>query len=157
MSDSIQFNDLFNTTDYTNFIPSNEQQLSLNKNIQLVKGSDMYKNFYDQLHINTSFVRFYQIAIFTECDKKAIRSYLFKGQTSKGACFFDYKMIEIKDYLLSQDNLDKFVKKLKNHKKIVTNNEEHKVIFKYYPVYDFKYTEPPSGNEISQCYSELLN
>jgi len=30
-------------------------------------------------------------------------------------------------------------------------------MFKYYPVYNFDYTNPPEGNELSQCQSELLN
>src|SRR3990167_2324946 len=91
----------FQTTDYMNLKITPEQNLLVGKNIQFVKGSDFHKGIYeipDQNMVKKIIVRYYQIAIFDEFGKCAIRSFLFNGSTSHGACFFDYKMIELKDY-----------------------------------------------------------
>ena len=148
----------FKTTDYNNLKITPEQGLLAGKDIQLVKGSDFHKSYYntpDKNIIQNINVRYYQIAIFDELGKCAIRSFLFKGITSKGACFFDYKIIEIKDYQLSKDKIDKFVKYLDNEKS--KNNKKFKLIYKFHPVYNFNFTNPPTGNDINQCQSELLN
>jgi hypothetical protein len=148
----------FKTTDYKNLKITPEQSLLVGKDIQLVKGSDFHKNIYeipDKNLIKELTVRYYQIAMFDEFNKYGIRSFLFKGTTSKGACFFDYKMIEIKDYQLSKRKIDKFVDYLNKEKK--KNNKKFKLIYKFYPVYNFNYTNPPTGNDINQCQSELLN
>ena len=148
-------NKYFETTDYTNFIPTKQQQDSLKKNFEFVKGCDYYKGYYDKKIINKILIRYYQLAIFNEKNKKCIKSYLFSGESSKGACFYDYKILEIKDYSINIDDFSKFLKILENRSK--NNNLEIKIMFKFYPVYNFEFTSPPSGNEISQCYSELLN
>lgn len=144
----------YETTDYTSFIPNDSQKMALKKNIQFVKGSDYYKGVYNKNDVKDIVIRYYQIALFEENNKKAIRSYLFQGQSSKGACFFDYKIIKIKDYFISDNKFDKFLKFLKKMSDV--KNQDYKIMFKYYPVYNFKYTSPPTGNELSQCYSELL-
>ena len=147
----------FKTTDYKNLSITPEQGLLIGKDIQLVKGSDFHKNIYeipDQNMVQQITVRYYQIAMFDEFGKCAIRSFLFKGTTSKGACFFDYKIEELKDYLLSKEKIDKFVKTLDKEKK--KNNKSFKLMYKFYPVYNFDYTNPPTGNDINQCQSELL-
>jgi hypothetical protein len=95
--------------------------------------------------------------MFDEFGKCAIRSFLFIGNTSKGACFFDYKMEEIKDYNLSKNKIDNFVSNLEKQSKLNKNNKNFKIMYKYYPVYNFNYTNPPTGNDINQCQSELLN
>ncbi len=51
----------------------------------------------------------------------------------------------------------KFVNKIKNQRPKATPEGQFRVMFKYYPVYNFDYTNPPDGNELSQCQSELLN
>lgn len=148
----------FKTTDYKNLPISPEQGLLVCKDIQLVKGSDFHKNIYeipDKNMVQQINVRYYQIAIFDEFGKCAIRSFLFKGTTSKGACFFDYKIEELKDYFLSKKKIDKFVKMLDKEKK--KNNKNFKLMYKFYPVYNFEFTNPPTGNDINQCQSELLN
>ena len=148
----------FKTTDYKNLKITPEQGLLVGKDIQLVKGSDFHKTIYDIPDVNLVreiTVRYYQIAMFDQYGKYAIRSFLFKGSTSQGACFFDYKMVEIKDYQLSKRKVDKFVNFLDKEKK--KNNSKFKLMYKFYPVYDFNFTNPPTGNEISQCQSELLN
>lgn len=149
----------FKTTDYTNLKITPEQGLLVGKDIQLVKGSDFHKCIYDipdPHKIQEITVRYYQLAMFeNEPNKFAIRSMLFKGSNSKGACFFDYKMVEISDYKLSKRKLDKFVRFLDREKK--KNNPKFKLMYKFYPVYNFNFTNPPTGNEISQCQSELLN
>lgn len=150
----------FKTTDYQNLKITPEQELLVGKDIQLVKGSDFHKSIYnipDSNLVQEIFVRYYQIAMFDEnangkCD---IRSILLKGTTSKGACFFDYKMVEINDYKLSKRKINKFVKLLDKEKN--KNNPKLKLMYKFYPVYNFNFTNPPTGNEISQCQSELLN
>lgn len=149
--------DEFFTTS-NNLKMSSEQEIRSNKNIQFVKGSDLYKSYYEQPdkhNINNTNVRYYQIAIFDEFDKHIVRSFLFKGTTSKGACFYDYKIIELKDYKLSKNKLDKFVKILNKQKQ--NNTTDFKIMYKHYPVYNFDYTNPPTGNDISECMSELLN
>lgn len=150
----------FKTTDYKNLKVTPEQQLMVGKDIQLVKGSDFHKCIYDIPDSNLVqeiTVRYYQIAMFDENGngKCTIRSMLFKGNTSKGACFFDYKMVEIKDYQLSKKKIDKFIRFLDKEK--IKNNSKFKIMYKFYPVYNFNFTNPPTGNEISQCQSELLN
>lgn len=148
----------FQTTDYANLKITPEQSLLVGRDIQLVKGSDFHKNFYDipDKHLVQSIdVRYYQIAMFDEFGKCAIRSFLFRGTTSKGACFFDYKIIELKDYKLSKNKINKFVKTLDKEKR--KNNANFKLMYKFHPVYNFEYTNPPTGNDINQCQSELLN
>lgn len=147
----------FKTTDYENLKITPEQSLLVGKDIQLVKGSDFHKGYYekpDNNLISTIVVRYYQIAMFDEFGKCAIRSFLFKGTTSKGACFFDYKIEELKDYQLSKDKIDKFVKMLDKEQK--KNNSNFKIMYKFHPVYNFNFTNPPTGNDINQCQSELL-
>ena len=147
----------FKTTDYKNLKITSEQGLLVGKDIQLVKGSDFHKGIYeipDKNLVREITIRYYQIAMFDEYGKCAIRSFLFKGTTSQGACFFDYKMVEINDYLLSKKKVNKFVKFLVGEKK---KNSKFKLMYKFYPVYNFNFTNPPTGNEINQCQSELLN
>jgi hypothetical protein len=64
-------------------------------------------------------------------------------------------MVEINEYKLSKRKIDKFVRFLDKEKK--KNNLKFKLMYKFYPVYNFNYTNPPTGNEITQCQSELLN
>ena len=148
----------FKTTDYKNLKITPEQGLLVGKDIQLVKGSDFHKSFYqipDKNLVQNIMVRFYQIAMFDEFGKCAIRSFLFKGNSSNGACFFDYKIVELKDYFMSKNKIDKFVKILDKQKK--NNNNKFKLMYNFYPVYNFNFTNPPTGNDINQCQSELLN
>lgn len=152
------FDDYFKTTDYKNLKITPEQSLLIGKDIQLVKGADFHKNYYDipdKNLVKNINVRYYQIAMFDDFGKCAIRSFLFSGTTSKGACFFDYKIVELKDYKLSKNKINKFVKYL--DKKKQKNNSEFKLMYKFHPVYNFDYTNPPTGNDINQCQSELLN
>ena len=147
----------FKTTDYKNMKITNEQGLLVGKDIQLVKGSDFHKSIYsipDKNSVREILVRYYQIAMFDEYNKCAIRSFLFKGTTSQGDCFFNYKMIKISDYQLSKKKIDKFVRFLDKKKK---ENSKIKLMYKFYPVYNFNFTNPPTGNDINQCQSELLN
>lgn len=155
---SNNLNEFFSVTDYQNLKITPEQSLLMGKDIQLVKGSDYHKNIYDipdSNNIQDLTVRYYQIAIFDEFGKCSIRSFLFKGETSKGACFYNYKMIEIKDYSLAKNKIDTFVKYLEKQQKL--NIKNFKIMFKFHPVYNFEYTNPPTGNDINQCQSELLN
>jgi hypothetical protein len=148
----------FKTTDYKNLKITPEQDLMAGKQIQLVKGSDFHKGFYetpDKNVVQNILVRYYQISMFDEFGKCAIRSFLFKGQTTKGSCFYDYKIIELKDKLLSKNKIDQFVKYLDKEK--TKNNSNFKLMYKFYPVYNFNFTNPPTGNDINQCQSELLN
>lgn len=151
-------NDYFKTTDYKNLKITPEQSLLIGKDITLVKGSDFHKNFYETSDTNilkNILIRYYQIAMFDEFGKYAIRTFLFNGNTSKGSCFFDYKIIELKDYKLSKSKIDKFIKFL--DKKKTENNKNFKIMYKFHPVYNFDFTNPPTGNDINQCTSELLN
>ncbi len=148
----------FKTTDIANMEITPEQKQSIKKDIQFVKGKDFYKGFYEQNIVHKVLIRYFQLAIFNEHGKRAVRSYLFEGRnTQGGACFYDYKILEVKDYQISEEALEKFVNKIKNQPPKATPEGEFKVMFKYYPVYNFDYTNPPEGNELSQCQSELLN
>lgn len=152
------FDEYFKTTDYKNLKITPEQSLLIGKDIQLVKGSDYHKNYYnnpDKNLVKNINVRYYQIAMFDEFGKCAIRSFLFSGKSSKGACFYDYKILELKDYKLAKNKIEKFTKYL--DKKKLTNNQEFKIMYKFHPVYNFDYTNPPTGNDIHQCQSELLD
>lgn len=150
----------FKTTDYKNLKITPEQSLLVGKDIELVKGSDFHKGIYeipDKNMVREITVRYYQIAMFDEYNKCDIRSFLFKGSSSQGACFFDYRMIEIKDYKLSKRKINKFVNFLEKEKEKKKNNNKFKLMYKFYPVYNFNFTNPPTGNDINQCQSELLN
>jgi len=147
------FDEYFKTTDYKNLKITPEQSLLINKDIQLVQGSDFHKNYYDiqdKSVIKNIYVRYYQIALFDEFEKYALRSFLFLGSSSSGECFFTYKIIELKDYKLSKNKINRFI----NH--IDKNNSKYKIMYKFHPVYNFDYTNPPTGNDINQCQSELL-
>ncbi len=75
-----QIDEYFKTTDYGNLKITPEQGLLVGKDIELVKGSDFHKNFYetpDKNLIKNINVRYYQIAMFDEFGKCAIRSFLF--------------------------------------------------------------------------------
>ena len=105
-------NEYFKTTDYKDLKVTREQGELIGKNIEFVNGSDFHNNYYktpDKNLKDNILVRYYQIASFDEFGKCAIRSFLFKGETSKGACFFDYKIKELKDYKLSKNKIDEFV------------------------------------------------
>ena len=145
----------FKTTDCDNMKITPEQNKLINKNFEFVKGSDFYKGYYDNNTIKTIIIKYYQIALFDEFEKRSIRSFIFEGKSSKGACFFDYSIVKIKNYRLSKKKVDEFVDYLNNKKK--TNNNEFKLMYKFHPVYNFEYTNPPTGNEINECVSELLN
>ena len=148
-------NEYFKTTDCENLKITPQQGAAIKKDFQLVKGSDYYKGIYDVSVASNIQIRYYQIATFEEFGKRAIRSFLFNGVSSKGACFFDYKIIELKDYNLKNDKINNFIKFLDKEIKEKKNNI--KVMYKFYPVYNFKFTSPPNGNDLSGCVSELLN
>lgn len=161
--------DYFKTSSFDSLKITPEQSSLAGKNIQLVKGSDYHKSVYDIKDKNYSthnLVRYYQIASFDEFGKCAIRSFLFKGTTSSGACFYDYTMLEIKDYMLAKDLVDNFVNFLNSkiaeiaHRKKIGRFKKDKtpqIMYKFYPVYNFNYTNPPTGNDINECQSDLLS
>jgi len=144
--------ELFKTTnqDLINTVNQNTNDF------EIVKGSDMYKGFYEKSIVKTNYIKYYQVATFTDnYKKKTIRSYYLEGKSSKGACFFDYRVIKIKDYRISEENFNKFINFLDNQIKN-NKNSNIKIMYKYYPVYNFTLTAPPTGNEINECVSELL-
>ena len=153
-----KMDEYFKTTNFSNINVTPEQKRAIDKDFHFVKGKDFYKGFYEQNIVHKVFIRYFQLAIFSDHGKRAIRSYLFEGKNNnEGACIYDYKIKEIKDYRISEEALEKFVKKIQNAPSKATSEGEFKVMFKYYPVYNFDYTNPPEGNELSQCQSELLN
>ena len=151
-------NEYFKTTDVSNLNITPQQQQSMKKDFEFVKGKDFYKGYYEQNQVHKVFIRYFQFALFDEHNKRAVRSYLFEGtSTQGGVCFYNYKIIELKDYSISAESLDKFAKQIKDQPSKATPEGEFKVMYKFYPVYNFAYTNPPDGNELSQCQSELLN
>jgi len=168
---------------------------------QIIKGSEFYPNFNDIDMNEPVNIYFYQLALFSDnkttttnpkiCKEGGIynvRAYKFKGIGSTGAggssgysnCLYKYDIIDINDYKITKNKLDKFVEKLEKKKnsndtvsncnesvnnikyKNISNNEEKKSLnilykYKYYPVYNFDNTPPPHGYEINECTSELLN
>ena len=130
-------------------------EMNVEPKFEFVKGSDYRKGYYSNNIVSTIYIRYYQIALFTDhtqqTGKRAIRSYLLKGESSKGACFFQYNIINIKDHKISEKKLDNFIKYLDNK-----NDTDIKVKYKFYPVYNFENINPPSGNELNECTSELL-
>jgi hypothetical protein len=124
---------------------------------ELIKGSDFYQNFYDQSITKEIYIRFYQITLFNNKNKRLIRSFLIKGKTSEGACLYDYKIMEAKIYYINERKLNKFINYITNILPIQKPNNDIKIKYKFYPVYDFVNTPPPNGNEINECVSELLN
>jgi hypothetical protein len=56
---------------------------------------------------------------------------------------------------MAKNKIDKFVEYLNSKQKL--NKKNFKIMYKFHPVYNFEYTNPPTGNDINQCQSELLN
>jgi hypothetical protein len=148
---------------------SQDQGESIDKHFEFVKGSDFCKGYYDNDIVETVYVRFYQIALFNDYSKKVlesgialvpndgkrcIKSFLLKGKNAKGACFFDWEIVEVKNHKISEKKLNTFIEYLSSNK---NNKSNIKIKHKFYPVYNFDYTDPPSGNEINECVSSLLN
>lgn len=147
-------NEYFNNTSTLN-VP---QECNSGRKIELVDGSKYNKNYYnvmDESVATKAMIRYYQVAMFDEFGKYRIRSMLFEGMGSKGTCFYNYKMVEIKEYDMSLKKRDKFVDYL-NEVKRNNKNLKTKIMYKFYPVYNFQYTNPPNGNELSECTSDLL-
>ena len=147
-------------------LPPNQKQ-SIEKTFEFVKGSDFCKGYYDQNILETKYVRYYQIAMFNDYPKKVlesgiamvpkdgkrcIRSFLLKGQSAKGACFFDWHVLEVKNHKISEKKLNTFIEYLSSNNK----NSNIRFQYKFYPVYNFDNTDSPTGNEINECVSELL-
>ena len=87
-------NEYFKTTDVSNLNITPEQQKSIKKDFEFVKGKDFYKGYYEQNIVHKVSIRYFQLALFDEHDKRAIRSYLFEGtNTQGGACFYNYKIV----------------------------------------------------------------
>lgn len=143
------------------------QKSSIENNIEFIKGSEYCRGYYNENVIETKYVRFYQIAMFNSYPekilqsgialvppngKRCVRSYLLRGQSSRGACFFDWHIIEIKDYKIAEKELNRFIEYLNSNKK----NSKYVLQHKFYPVYNFTDTQPPTGDDINQCVSELL-
>jgi hypothetical protein len=148
-------------------LPKNQKD-SIEKHFEFVKGSDFCKGYYDQVVVETTYVRFYQVALFNDYSKKdlesglatipkdgkrCIKSLLLRGKSSKGSCFFEWEIVEIKNHKISEKKLNTFIEYLNSSKNAKSNI---KIKHKFYPVYNFDYTDPPSGNEINECVSELL-
>lgn len=131
----------------------------MSEQYEFIKGSDFYPNFYDQTITKEIYIRFYQITLFNNQDKRLIRSFLIKGKTSEGACLYDYKIMDVKIHKISERKLNKFINYLTNILPKQRNNKDNdiKIKYKFYPAYDFVNTPPPNGNEINECVSELLN
>ena len=129
----------------------------MSEKYEFINGSDYYTGFYDQKNMSEVYIRFYQITLFNNDNKRLIRSFLIKGKTSEGACLFDYKIINMKIYKINERKLNKFINYITNIYPTQNNQNDIKIKFKFYPVYDFTNTMPPNGNEINECISELLN
>ena len=150
-------NEFFKTTDYNNLPLSESQNKTLGKNIEFVSGSDFHTGIYDVKVESHKSVKYFQLALFSQDNKRAIRLYKLEGTSPVGGtCLYEYKVIEIKDYLLPDEYFKRFENQLKNDKS-ASNDSNIKIMFKYYPVYNFSFTDPPSGDDIKQCTSELLN
>ncbi len=125
---------------------------------EFIKGSDFYPSFYNENILKEVYIRFYQITLFNIKNKRLIRSFLIKGNTSEGACLYDYKIMEANIYMISERKLNKFINYITNVlPRQKSNNNDIKIKYKFYPVYNFDNTPPPNGNEINECVSELLN
>lgn len=151
-----------------NIVLPKHQKESVEKHYEFVKGSDYCKGYYDNQVVETTYVRYYQIAMFNDYSKKilesgiaiapkdskrCVRSYLLKGKTSKGACFYEWEVLEVKNHKISEKKLSTFIDFLNTNP---NKNSNLKIKHKFYPVYNFDYTDPPTGNEINECVSELL-
>lgn len=113
-------NEFFTTTDYNNLKVTKEQQNQINKNIEFVKGSDFCKGYYNQADetvMSEIYVKFYQITMFQEDNYNKIRTFLLKGSSNNGPCFYNYNIIKIKENKLTQRELNDFVKFLDEEKK----------------------------------------
>ena len=150
-------NEFFKTTDYNNLPVSDSQNKALGKNIEFVSGSEYHTNIYDIQVASHKFVKYFQLSLFSQDNKRSIRLYSLEGTSPVGGtCLYEYKVLKIKNYSLPDDYFKTFEKELREKNK-QNNNSKIKVMYKYYPVYDFSFTEPPSGDDINQCTSELLN
>jgi hypothetical protein len=150
-------NEFFKTTDYNDLPVSESQNKALGKNIEFVSGSEFHTNIYDVKVASHKSVKYFQLALFSQNNKRAIRLYVLEGTSPVGGtCLYEYKVLKIKDYSLPDEYFKKFEKELKEQNQN-NSGSDTKIMLKYYPVYNFSFTEPPSGDDITQCTSELLN
>jgi hypothetical protein len=116
---------------------------------EFVSGNDLF----DVCTYNNNVdIRFYQICQFkNQNNMYAIRSYLFEGKNGQ-SCVFQFEIKEKIDYELSERDLKKFIKVIKNTK----NTNKLKIKYITYPYVSFTTIPPPSGNELSIACSDLL-
>jgi hypothetical protein len=146
--------DYFKTTSY-NEISAEIKEPFTDNNFTFVKGSDLYNDANNDKFDNTIYVKFYQIAIFSNNDMRHVRSYLLKGSNSEGSCFYNYEIKKIKNYKIKNDDVRLIIDSIEKNKKKAEKNIKYKYL--QYPVYDFSNTPPPNGNDINECISELLH
>lgn len=110
--------------------------------------------YYDVKLTSDYTIRYYQISNFERFNdnKYNIRSYLFKSNCDSGGCCFEYIVKNVKDYALTEEELNEFKKVLKKSK----NTKNHKIMYRFLNYVNFTQVPPPDGNELSQCNSELL-
>ena len=130
---------------------ANNISIPQNDSYEFIKGSDYYPNYYDADVTQKVYIRFYQLTLFNEKNKRYVRSYLLKGVTGLGDCCYKYDIMEVQNYKLSSSKVDEFVNFLTKN-----NNSKIKVKYKFYPAYNFDNILPPHGYEINECVSELL-
>lgn len=120
----------------------------MNNKYEIVKGSQ----FIDAQKIPELTIKYFQIAEYKNNNQNYnIRMYIFKSSSCMGVgC--EYKIMDVKNYELDKYDLKIFKKVLKNSK----NTNDFKIMYKIYPYINFDMVLPPSGNDLSQCTSELL-
>jgi hypothetical protein len=120
----------------------------MNNKYEIVKGSE----FIDTQKTPELTIKYFQIAEYKNTNQNYnIRMYIFKSSSCMGVgC--EYKIMDVKNYELDKYDLKIFKKVLKNSK----NTKDLKIMYKIYPYINFDMVLPPSGNDLSQCTSELL-
>ncbi len=118
---------------------------------EIVKGGEKL-GYYDVKIIEDVSVRYFQISQFEENGLYSIRSFLFQGNGTNGGCFYEYKIMDMHDYKLNKRELKQFERTLQNKK----DTKTYKIMYKHFPVYTLTFTPGPTGQELSQCTSELL-
>jgi len=115
---------------------------------EIVKGSE----FNDTPKIPEIIIKFFQIAAYENSNKQYnIKMYVFKYSVCMGVgC--EYRILNVMNYSLDKYDLRIFKKTLKHSK----NTDTLKIMYKIYPYINFDGVLPPSGNDLSQCTSELL-
>ncbi len=121
-----------------------------NKQCKIVSGRNFHVDITEDNVVESENIRFFQLSTYDIDGFHDIRFYLLNGKTSNGVAMYDYTVLDQKQHKLSKKEFKKF-------KKILEQNKNKLVKYKFYPVYSLEFIPHPTGEEINTARSVLTN